>query len=424
MFATLDHSATARVATISDQLDAELDTLEGCPPDAWTLEMLEALDPAMLTDTQRVRVLVLAQRVAAHVQAIGLRAAAAVSSLDGPDDWAQEEVSCALAVSGFAADQLLTTARALGGRLSHTGAALDAGLLSYAKAVTLATRTAHLGDPAAVEVEATVLPVAAEQTPGRFIQSVKTAVINTDPAEADRRARHARRHADVRLRPGDDAMSQLVIDLPAVEGVAAWQLIDGLAGPGHPEDPRLVGERRVDAFLHLINSRYDTGHLPTRHGRPITVGVTMTLETALGLSEQAADLHGYGPIPPAVARQLAAQGTWRAWIADATTAHLIALGTTAYRPDQATSDFVTARDATCVFPYCDIPASRCDLDHVIPYDQGGKTEPINLALENRRHHRAKHGPWQLTRAPDGTNTWTSPLGFTYTTRPPAQPLDP
>src|SRR4051794_11143963 len=37
------------------------------------------------------------------------------------------------------------------------------------------------------------------------------------------------------------------------------------------------------------------------------------------------------------------------------------------------------RDLTCVFPWCTRPAAGCDLDHVIPYAEGGTTSSENIA---------------------------------------------
>ena len=65
-----------------------------------------------------------------------------------------------------------------------------------------------------------------------------------------------------------------------------------------------------------------------------------------------------------------------------------------------------------------------DLDHTIPYvppDEGGppgQTNPQNLAPLCRRHHRAKtFTGWTYERARDGTHTWTSPHGHTWTVGP-------
>ena len=84
-------------------------------------------------------------------------------------------------------------------------------------------------------------------------------------------------------------------------------------------------------------------------------------------------------------------------------------------------ELVILRDRTCVHPYCDKPARDCDLDHIEAYvemDDGGppgQTRPDNLAPLCRGHHRAKtHYGWTYQRNPEGTYTWTSPHGTSYT----------
>ena len=85
---------------------------------------------------------------------------------------------------------------------------------------------------------------------------------------------------------------------------------------------------------------------------------------------------------------------------------------------------VILRDRHCVFPWCGRDARRSDLDHTVPYvppDEGGppgQTNPQNLAPLCRRHHRAKtFTGWTYQRARDGTHTWTSPHGHTWTVGP-------
>ncbi|GAB3010620.1 hypothetical protein GCM10023080_091490 [Streptomyces pseudoechinosporeus] len=85
-----------------------------------------------------------------------------------------------------------------------------------------------------------------------------------------------------------------------------------------------------------------------------------------------------------------------------------------------------ARDQYCAFPTCRMPAHRCDLDHIEPFDhahpeRGGQTVPDNLQPLCRRHHRLKthHPGWRVTRDPHtGATTWTAPTGHTYTNAPP------
>jgi hypothetical protein len=90
----------------------------------------------------------------------------------------------------------------------------------------------------------------------------------------------------------------------------------------------------------------------------------------------------------------------------------------AYRPPPRIREYVIARDLTCTFPTCAQPAWRADLDHTTPYDDGGRTCRCNLGGRCRKHHILKQHPrWALTQNPDGTFTWTTPAGRTYTTTP-------
>jgi len=40
---------------------------------------------------------------------------------------------------------------------------------------------------------------------------------------------------------------------------------------------------------------------------------------------------------------------------------------------------------TCRWPGCDRPAVDCDLDHTIPYSQGGLTHAANLTCKRVSH---------------------------------------
>ncbi len=96
-----------------------------------------------------------------------------------------------------------------------------------------------------------------------------------------------------------------------------------------------------------------------------------------------------------------------------------------YRPSAALADFVRCRDLTCRFVGCDRPAEFCDVDHTIPYDDGGLTHASNLKLLCRKHHLLKtFCGWCDKQLPDGTITWTSPSGQVYTTRPGSRLLFP
>ena len=70
-----------------------------------------------------------------------------------------------------------------------------------------------------------------------------------------------------------------------------------------------------------------------------------------------------------------------------------------------------ARDRTCRFPGCAQPGHRTDIDHAIPWDEGGTTSPDNLGLLCRRHHQMKtHGGWRVNSFSNGSCEWISPRG--------------
>jgi hypothetical protein len=88
--------------------------------------------------------------------------------------------------------------------------------------------------------------------------------------------------------------------------------------------------------------------------------------------------------------------------------------TSQYRPGRNLVHLIRVRQRTCSFPGCRRPARRCDLDHTVPYDQGGATCECNLAPLCRRHHQAKQASgWQLTQDQPGVLTWRMPHGRTY-----------
>jgi hypothetical protein len=82
------------------------------------------------------------------------------------------------------------------------------------------------------------------------------------------------------------------------------------------------------------------------------------------------------------------------------------------------ADFVRCRDLTCRWPGCDQPAIGCDVDHTIPYAQGGATHAANLKCYCRTHHLVKtFWGWSEKQLADGTLILTSPAGQTYVTTP-------
>jgi hypothetical protein len=218
-------------------------------------------------------------------------------------------------------------------------------------------------------------------------------------------------------------------DLETVcHGADAWARRAKAAG-----DPRTLDQLRVGAlvewatcFLTTGTSTPHTDNLgpmpgpPRRHGRPITVNVTIDLPTFLGLTDSPGEVLGTGALIPADAiRDLIPDAAIRRVIYDPQTGHLLDLGMTTRIPTPALADFCAMRDVTPTTPTAGLtPAGAGDLDHNTRPEDGGPTNRDNLHSPNRRWHRAKTlTGWTVTPNPDRTWTWTSPAGRTYRTQP-------
>jgi hypothetical protein len=188
-------------------------------------------------------------------------------------------------------------------------------------------------------------------------------------------------------------------------------------------DNRNIEMKRADALTEICGdllARISDEYQP--HRRPVSINITMDLPTALGLADNPAELAGYGPIPASVARHLSSDAKWRKFVTDPGTGNLLSFGRESYVPPQPLVDFLTARDRTCRFPGCSQPARVSDIDHAIPWEEGGQTSPENLGLLCRRHHRMKtHDGWKLESFADGSCKWLSPAGKEFFV--PARPIN-
>lgn len=115
---------------------------------------------------------------------------------------------------------------------------------------------------------------------------------------------------------------------------------------------------------------------------------------------------------------------WRRLLTDPGSGMVVKTDPVTYKPTAQTARHVIARDGVCMFPSCRMPAHRCDLDHVEPFDHddpqaGGATTPENLIPLCRRHHLLKHRTdWRVERnTTTGVVTWTAPTGHDYTSHP-------
>jgi hypothetical protein len=187
-----------------------------------------------------------------------------------------------------------------------------------------------------------------------------------------------------------------------------------------------------------------------RAGQAVTVNLTMTLATYLGLANDPVRLDGFGPVAAGVARQIIRdqvrggqhQGglagiTWRCVVTDDRHGTVLGVGSPIHVPKHdpppRLADLIRTGEPTCCFPGCRIRARDCDLDHRRPYDSadprgdrnGGATCSCNLQPLCRTHHRLKTAGVIHIRAANseepgvapGTLEFTSSTGLRYLRNP-------
>jgi hypothetical protein len=210
-----------------------------------------------------------------------------------------------------------------------------------------------------------------------------------------------------------------ITDEPGKSGEAASR--STTAGRSAPHDATSRSEdvdRRSGEVSRSSVASATAGALGRAIGDRIgTVHLTVPLATLLGLSAEPGHAAGYGPLTAEVARHMATTAADPAtrWCLTITGANDEPLhhGHLTYRPPPTMAHLVRAIQSTCRFPGCTRPSKNCDLDHRIPYDQGGPTCPCNLQPLCRRHHRTKQATGWTVAHDVGGIVWTTPAGKTY-----------
>jgi hypothetical protein len=370
------------------------------------------------------------------------------SMYSGVDDSEREEIATALRMSGSTAQSRIDVARTLMQHLPGATAALAIGDISPAHANVIARESAQLIRQGVLPevlklIEDEAVAHAEFHTPAQVANKVRSCIAMFAPEQFEAAAVEEKSARKVSYFPSANGMATIVAFLPAPDAQTIMLAIDRLANKtngiakeklrnyrkstGQSDvdnaerfnltdfsedlmDP--MDAHRADAITAIATMFLETNEDQImNHGRPVTVNLTIDLPTLLGLAENPGQLSGYGPIPASVARELAADGKWRKFITDPTTGNLLNFGRESYIPPQILRDFLLARDRTCRFPGCRRSGIKGEIDHAIPWEEGGETSPSNLGLLCKRHHQLKtHGGWKLESFADGSCEWTSPLG--------------
>jgi len=304
--------------------------------------------------------------------------------------------------------------------MPHTMAALTRGEISEWAATLVARETAVLSREHREQVDAELAGQLVGAGDGQVAKAARAIGYRLDPGAALRRVRGATTDRRVGLRPAPDTMTYLTGFLPVAQGVACQAALakdaDAKRAAG---DPRGRGQIMADTLVERI-----TGQTKAE-GTPVSVGLVVADRTLLGGGQQPGHLHGYGPVPAPVVRDLVREAD-QVWLRRLFTSpaggELVAMDSQARTFEGQLRQFLIIRDQVCRTPWCDAPIRH--LDHVIRASDGGQTSVENGQGLCEACNYTKEAPGWAARhvpGPGHTAEITTPTGHTHRSRAPDPP---
>ncbi|TFV81004.1 HNH endonuclease [Microbacterium sp. dk485] len=409
----------------ADDADAGLEALWEDNP-----ELAGVLDPLdLVTETSTMMAVFAAQRFE-RVEAMHRTALTEVTTFRGASPEIIErslrlELAAALQMTEHAADQLLITAEGLVTRYPSMLDSLHGARTTERHAEVFV----ELVDTVEPALRPQVIPLAvelAEARPlGAFRRLLRKLVETVRAATLEQRHRDAIAQRRVVIEPAADGMAWLLVHLPAVEAHAVHNRVTAMAKVLAAEEgeTRTLDQLRADAVADLLVDGVVRQHPTAARGIRATVAVTVPamalLSDELAGQSEPAVVEGVGPIPIEQARELC--GTADSWMRILThpeTGTVLSVGRKKYRPPAPLRRLVRWRADRCMGPGCAMPAARCQIDHQVAWEDGGRTELSNLAPLCQGHHTVKHhGGWVVRQLAGGAIEWISPLGRRYVEQP-------
>jgi hypothetical protein len=340
-----------------------------------------------------------------------------------------------LRVSPREARARVNRARDLGPRRAVTGEPLDPTLPLVAQAHRVGAISAEHADVITAAVDAIPSAYAAEFTPTveqALVEMAQRAeprqvakaghvlLARIDQDGVEPRTEEQQRRREFGIRMNRDGTGTPYGRLTA-EACAVWSpVIDSLSAP-RPDDEigeadrRSAWQRRHDALLEAGLRLLRSGTLPDCGGVPVTVMVTLSerqLRERVGYAQTA---HGE-LIDVATLLRLASEAELLSVVLDAS-GGVLSYGRRRRLASCAQRQALAARDRGCSFPGCMRPPAWCEAHHVIPWQEGGPTDLVNLCLVCSFHHREFERRGWTVRMAGGTPEWIPPPWLDSEQRP-------
>lgn len=389
------------------------------------------------------------------------------------DQVAAQEIACATGVGVAEVSRRLELATAPR-RHRVLRERLRAGGVSLHRALRIVVETRMLDDDALPDLEAAVLAPARDggvASQRLFGERLRRCVRAADPRGQEERRRAATARRTVFGRLVEDGMGTFTVVAPAERVVGVLDRVDAMARAARASgDARSLDQLRSDLLCDLVLfgvvpgpgpggscSSPDGGspgscgpecaggpaetagtagacgagvtHGPAGASGPSGSGlsdapaamvrIVVPFEVVAGLSDAPCELTGHGWVTAAHARQIitAPGSVWQRLAADVGTGRALELSTERYTPTPEMVAHVKAVDGVCRGPGCQVPADRCDVDHLDPWP-AGRTHVSNLDSLSRGCHNGKTARiWRVRRVDGDGICWTSLAGRDYITYP-------
>lgn len=339
-----------------------------------------------------------------------LRAAYQWARLHPTSSYAAAAFGARIQTSPFGAKRLIVDAVDLVDRLPRLWAGIEAGTTRVRHARHVAEATRDLSADEAAWVDAEVAAIADGRLAwARFESVVEGKVAAAAPELARAREREAALERGVRMsRVNKHGMATLTVRADAATVLAIDAGVTAVARSLEDTRPEAtVADRRVAALALLTN--------PATHTDPARGPVEVTARVYLHLTPDSpiARMEGHGPVTTAWVRHLVDHVAAKARVTPV-------IDLAAQAPVDAYEIPARLREAVHLihpgdaFPFASGTTRRVDLDHNLPYADGGPTCVGNLAPLNRTHHRIKtHGGWEARQPFPGIVVWRDPHGSYY-----------
>lgn len=264
------------------------------------------------------------------------------------------------------------------------------GRIDASRTREIAGAILRLERPASIKrLDARVVGYAETHTVAELRRWLKLFVARAESDLFNERAERARADRNVEVIHGDDGMSWLTIYSTSPAIAAIDKRLTKEAKALGADDPRNLQQRRADLAAAWLTTN-DAGEVAVHANIAVTIPAS-ALAGVDGLPAVAADCSWVAPAAwlLELAKHDASTIFWHRMLLDPVTDDVLAHEYRGRFVPDVLAAAIEFRDGVCQAPGCCRPASECDIDHRIPYDDGGPTTGWNLGPYHRGHHIQK-----------------------------------